>query len=101
MPKYFVAFWGDLEIEANSDAEAESAAIEQLKQEPENVLFWDAALVISCRFCGCTEEHACEGGCAWANPEKTVCTAPACLAHWTAEIRAGSLALSAAEVTHA
>ena len=28
-----------------------------------------------CRVCGCTEENACEGGCAWANEEKTLCTA--------------------------
>lgn len=27
-----------------------------------------------CQFCGCTEEDACEGGCSWANDEKTVCS---------------------------
>jgi hypothetical protein len=28
-----------------------------------------------CRMCGCTEAHACLGGCAWADAGKTVCTA--------------------------
>jgi len=33
-----------------------------------------------CHVCLCTEEAGCEGGCSWANKEKTVCTTPACLA---------------------
>ncbi len=28
-----------------------------------------------CRECGCTEEHACEGGCSWADDTKTICSA--------------------------
>ncbi len=28
-----------------------------------------------CRECGCTDEHACVGGCSWANPEHTLCSA--------------------------
>lgn len=28
----------------------------------------------SCQLCGCTEEHACDGGCAWADDEQTICT---------------------------
>lgn len=28
----------------------------------------------TCSKCGCTEEAACEGGCGWANKEKTLCT---------------------------
>lgn len=28
-----------------------------------------------CLKCGCTEEFACDGGCAWADAEKTFCTA--------------------------
>lgn len=27
-----------------------------------------------CNRCGCTETHACAGGCAWANPQKTLCS---------------------------
>lgn len=27
-----------------------------------------------CRFCGCTDDHACAGGCGWANPAKNICT---------------------------
>ena len=28
-----------------------------------------------CRFCGCTEERACPGGCSWVNRELTICSA--------------------------
>jgi ParB/RepB/Spo0J family partition protein len=28
----------------------------------------------ACRECGCTEDDACEGGCAWADETKTLCT---------------------------
>lgn len=27
---------------------------------------------MKCRYCGCTDGHACPGGCAWA--QKDVCT---------------------------
>lgn len=27
-----------------------------------------------CYVCGCTESHACEGGCIWANSEMTLCS---------------------------
>ncbi len=29
----------------------------------------------TCRQCGCSEEAACEGGCAWADETETLCTA--------------------------
>lgn len=28
-----------------------------------------------CRFCGCTDERACRGGCWWADATRTVCSA--------------------------
>jgi hypothetical protein len=28
----------------------------------------------TCSACGCTENYACDGGCSWANAEKTLCT---------------------------
>ena len=28
----------------------------------------------TCRSCGCTEDFACEDGCAWANSDQTLCT---------------------------
>ncbi|MFH0907168.1 MAG: hypothetical protein V1929_00195 [bacterium] len=28
-----------------------------------------------CQVCGCTDAHACPGGCAWANAKRTLCTA--------------------------
>ena len=27
-----------------------------------------------CRLCGCTEVHACLGGCSWIDSEHTVCS---------------------------
>lgn len=33
-----------------------------------------------CRVCLCTEDFACERGCAWANAERTVCDNPRCVA---------------------
>ncbi len=27
-----------------------------------------------CRICGCTEDHACPGGCGWADKTHTLCT---------------------------
>lgn len=29
----------------------------------------------TCRWCGCTEDRACEDGCGWANRAQTLCTA--------------------------
>ena len=31
-----------------------------------------------CRYCHCTEQRACPGGCAWLDVHKTVCSAEAC-----------------------
>jgi len=28
-----------------------------------------------CWVCSCTEDDACPGGCAWVNPEQTLCSA--------------------------
>jgi hypothetical protein len=27
-----------------------------------------------CRVCGCTDDHACLDGCAWADEDHTLCT---------------------------
>jgi hypothetical protein len=37
-----------------------------------------------CRFCGCTERRPCDGGCAWADPDDTICSSMACLAKYDA-----------------
>ena len=29
----------------------------------------------TCRWCKCTEDHACPGGCAWADAGQTLCSA--------------------------
>lgn len=43
----------------------------------------------TCRYCGCQESHACtlpDGeACAWFDAERTVCTAPACMAAYFRE----------------
>ena len=28
-----------------------------------------------CRICGCTDDHACPGGCYWVNDEHNLCSA--------------------------
>jgi len=28
----------------------------------------------TCRYCGCTKDHGCEGGCSWADEDETLCT---------------------------
>jgi hypothetical protein len=28
----------------------------------------------TCRFCGCSEDRACPGGCSWADKARTVCS---------------------------
>jgi hypothetical protein len=47
----------------------------------------------TCRVCGCTEEHACDGGCSWVDRACTLCSAcagtPADLAYalrWIAHL---------------
>lgn len=27
-----------------------------------------------CQVCGCTDNHACRGGCFWVDSEKTICS---------------------------
>ena len=29
----------------------------------------------TCKYCGCTEAQACQGGCAWIDDEQTICSA--------------------------
>jgi hypothetical protein len=38
-----------------------------------------------CRFCLCTENRACAGGCAWLDIDATACSAPACKEKFWAE----------------
>lgn len=39
----------------------------------------------TCKFCGCTEDAACEGGCAWVDKEQTVCSSDECIEKYNAE----------------
>lgn len=32
-----------------------------------------------CRYCGCTDDRACEEGCRWYDREHTVCDSPRCV----------------------
>jgi len=43
----------------------------------------DHRAVRECRFCGCTPNIACDGGCGWIT--KDVCSSPSCLAKYQAE----------------
>ena len=43
-----------------------------------------------CRYCQCTEDEACEGGCSWVNAEQTVCSNPECVEEMKAEAAEGS-----------
>lgn len=52
----------------------------------------------SCVACGCTEEHACEGGCAWVDEGRLLCSS--CLSR-AAEARAFRTAAPMAVPTHA
>lgn len=36
-----------------------------------------------CKYCGCTNERACPGGCSWVDPSLTICTA--CTSRMTPE----------------
>lgn len=36
---------------------------------------YSSASVPTCLMCGCTDGHACPGGCWWANDERTLCSA--------------------------
>ena len=38
-----------------------------------------------CRYCGCTENRACPGGCAWMDPQQTACSAEPCRERYMAE----------------
>ena len=39
-----------------------------------------------CRFCGCTQNRACEGGCAWLDTNHTVCSARPCAEKYKASL---------------
>lgn len=41
-----------------------------------------------CRFCRCTQERACDEGCAWLDLEGTVCSAQMCQEMLEAELEA-------------
>jgi len=52
--------------------------------------------LVRCRVCGCTEVDACEGGCAWEQGEKDLCstcgTVVRALLKWNEEARRPTLA---------
>lgn len=35
---------------------------------------WKAPKSGTCRVCGCTDEHACDGGCWWVDSSRTLCS---------------------------
>ena len=55
-------------------AEAELLEGELAEPEEEDDEQEEEAEAGTCRYCGCTEEHACPDGCAWADDTLTICT---------------------------
>ena len=49
-----------------------------------------------CRYCGCTEDWACDGGCGWADQAETICSSDECLQRATKDGFLKPLALIAA-----
>ena len=41
-----------------------------------------------CRHCGCTQQRACPGGCAWLDTNHTVCSAEPCATKYRASLTA-------------
>ena len=89
--KWLVEVKARVEVEANTWMAAEAEGLRIVLLDPEELLFADHYKIPSCRFCGCTEKHACEGGCSWSLQDPTVCDAPECLAKLEAEQAAGPL----------
>lgn len=58
-----------LETEAKKQLAAEEKVAEKAAAGK------DASTPGTCKVCGCTETTPCEGGCAWADSTRTVCTA--------------------------
>lgn len=42
-----------------------------------------------CRYCKCTDRRACRNGCAWLDPERTVCSSTRCWAKFLASQKEG------------
>jgi hypothetical protein len=91
MPKFKVELWGDVEVEAESADKAPAAALEYMSSDLDSYFFSDVEEVQSCRFCGCTEEHACDGGCSWSLQDPSVCDSAECLGKLLAEQAAKTL----------
>lgn len=43
----------------------------------------------TCKFCGCTDDNACDGGCSWADERRTVCSR----CHFAAELADSAMPL--------
>lgn len=41
-----------------------------------------------CRYCGCTDDNACDEGCCWVDPQETVCSSDSCIEKYEAAGRA-------------
>ena len=50
-------------------------ATHQRQKRTGEVTPWKKARKGTCFLCGCTEAHACAGGCSWANEAQTLCSA--------------------------
>ena len=50
-----------------------------------------------CRYCGCTEERACGGGCWWVDVYRTVCSSSVCVERYIGDFAADLRRLHALE----
>jgi hypothetical protein len=74
--RLLVTFAGTVPMDFADDADEEVIVRQAEAALASGSLTFDlavSALDAVCRVCGCTEEEACEGGCAWAEPD--LCTA--------------------------
>lgn len=59
------------EVQSQFKAKAKQRTLRLRKKEPKGKKIQSGV----CRYCGCTEENACEGGCTWVDKKKTICSA--------------------------
>ena len=83
---FVIDIHGCFTVVADTEAEAIAAAIDKIQDDAHNTLFIEAEEVPCCRFCGCTEDEACEEGCEWLEGATLVCTSAPCLEAYKNEI---------------
>lgn len=87
MPRQAITALEHKAISARARAVAASAAraeANRLEEELAALRDADIPTVRTCWVCGCTDERACPGGCAWASPDAGVDVCTTCQPPWPA-----------------